>query len=218
MNEFDKFYTKHMCLSSSALNKYKNGLGYYNSGNIISPDGNIIDIFSKLLSERTIFIGSELSSPITNIIKAQLLYLEYDDPTADVKIYIDSPGGQIYTSLGIIDTMDIISCDVETVNVGLAASMGAVLLACGTEGKRKSLKRSRTMIHQPLGYSGFAQASDLEIDAKQIGSLKRELYEILSERTGKSYEKIVEDGDRDYWMNAKEAKDYGIIDEIVSKR
>jgi ATP-dependent Clp protease protease subunit len=159
-----------------------------------------------------------MESDICNIVKAQLLYLEQLDSEKDIKIYIDSPGGSVYSGLGLLDTMEYIKPDIVTVNTGLAASMAAVLLCSGAKGKRKALKRSRTMIHQPLGYLGFAQASDFEIDAKEINSLKRELYEIISERTGKSYERVEKDSDRDYWMTAEEALKYGMIDEIIKPK
>lgn len=159
-----------------------------------------------------------MDSDVCNIIKAQLLYLDQIDPGEDIKIYIDSPGGSVYSGLGLLDTMDYISSDIVTINTGLAASMAALVLCSGTKGKRKALKRSRTMIHQPLGYTGFAQASDIEIDAREINSLKKELYEIISERTGQKYDRVNKDGDRDYWMSADDAKKYGMIDEIIKNR
>jgi ATP-dependent Clp protease protease subunit len=178
----------------------------------------MIDIFSKLIDNRIIFLCTEMESDICNIIKAQLLYLEQQDPERDIKIYIDSPGGSVYSGLGLLDTMDYIKPDIMTINTGLAASMAAVLLCSGADGKRKALKRSRTMIHQPLGYLGFAQASDFEIDAKEINSLKKELYEIISNRTGQDFDKVYKDSDRDYWMTAEEALKYGMIDEIVKRK
>jgi ATP-dependent Clp protease protease subunit len=176
------------------------------------------DLGYKLLDERIIMITGEIDDRMSSMVKTQLLYLEKQSPNEDIKMYIDSPGGSVYSGLGIVDTMEYISCDIETINTGLAASMAAIILCCGTPGKRKSLKRSRCMIHQPLGYTGFAQASDIEIDARQINSLKRELYEIISQKTGQKIDKVHKDSDRDYWMSAEEAKNYGMIDTILTKR
>jgi ATP-dependent Clp protease protease subunit len=144
--------------------------------------------------------------------------LEQLDNKKDIKIYLDSPGGSVYSGLGLLDTVEYIKPDVITINTGLAASMAAVILCSGTKGKRKALKRSRTMIHQPLGYLGFSQASDIEIDAKEINSLKKELHQIISDKTGQIYEKVEKDSDRDYWMNAEEALKYGMIDEIIKSK
>lgn len=185
---------------------------------VSSENQTLIDIHAKLLEDRIIFLTGEIDDWMCDVIKAQLLYLEQIDPNSDISIYINSPGGSVYSGLGLLDTMEYIKPDISTINTGLAASMAAVILCSGTKGKRKSLKRSRTMIHQPLGYTGFAQASDMEIEAKQINSLKKELYEIISEKTGQPYEKVSKDGDRDYWMSAQESKKYGMIDEILIKR
>lgn len=176
-----------------------------------------INAFSRLLDERIIILSGEIDDYLGEIIKVNLLYLESvsDD---DISIYINSGGGSVYAGLGLIDTMEFIKPDVVTVNTGLAASMAATILCSGTKGKRKALKRSRTMIHQPLSYTGFAQASDIEIDAKHINSIKTELYEIISDKTGQAYDKVQKDGDRDYWMSAKDAKRYGMIDLILDKR
>lgn len=182
---------------------------------LIESNGLSVDIFSKLLDERVIFLSDEIDSDVCAIVKAQLLYLESESDD-DIKIYIDSPGGSVYSGLGLLDVMDYVSPDIVTINTGLAASMGAVILCAGTKGKRKALKRSRTMIHQPLGFGGWMQqASDMEIEAKEINSLKKELYEIISERTGQPYDRVSKDGDRDYWMTATDAKKYGMIDEII---
>lgn len=182
---------------------------------LIESNGLSVDIFSKLLDERVIFLSDEIDSDVCSIVKAQLLYLESESDD-DIKIYIDSPGGSVYSGLGLLDVMDYVSPDIVTINTGLAASMGAVILCAGTKGKRKALKRSRTMIHQPLGFGGWMQqASDMEIEAKEINSLKKELYEIISERTGQPYDRVSKDGDRDYWMTAIDAKKYGMIDEII---
>jgi ATP-dependent Clp protease protease subunit len=176
-----------------------------------------VDIFSKLLEDRIIFLSTDVDDYVCNIIKAQLIYLETESDK-DIKIYIDSGGGSVYSGLGLLDVMDFVKPDIITVNTGLAASMAAVILCSGTKGKRKALRRSRTMIHQPLGYTGYAQATDMEIEAKEINSLKKELYEIISESTGQVYDKVYKDSERDYWMTAAEAKKYGMIDEIVQKR
>lgn len=190
-----------------------------NSNFIIDHDkGFMLDIYTKLLNDRIVFLNDEIDNYTSELIKNQLLYLEQLDHKKDIKMYINSPGGSVYDGLGILDTMDFIRPDIITVNTGLAASMAAVILCAGSKGKRKSLKRARTMIHQPIGYTGYAQASDIEIDAKEINSLKRELYEIISENTGQKFEKVEKDSDRDYWMTSEEAKSYGIIDEIVKPR
>lgn len=203
--DFKKF-AKSKGVSEKIINNY--------SPQIINNDGNIIDIYSQMLSERIIFLSSEVDNYTSNMIKSQLLYLNTISDE-DISIYIDSPGGSVYTGLGILDIMDFVECDIQTVNIGLAASMAAVILAYGKEGKRKTLKRSRTMIHQPLGYSGYAQASDIEISAKEIVSVKEELFQVLSDCTNQPYEKIANDSDRDYWMNGTQAKDYGIVDIIL---
>jgi len=185
---------------------------------LIESNGMSVDIFSKLLDERVIFLSDEIDSDVCAIVKAQLLYLETESDD-DISIYIDSPGGSVYSGLGLLDVMDFVRPDIVTINTGLAASMGAVILCSGAKGKRRALKRSRTMIHQPLGYGGWMQqASDMEIEAKEINSLKKELYEIISDRTGQAYDRVSKDGDRDYWMTADDAKKYGMIDEIILKR
>lgn len=192
----------------------------YNNSNFIidNEKGFMLDIYTKLLNDRIVFLNDEIDTYSSELVKSQLLYLEQLDSKKDIKMYINSPGGSVYDGLGILDTMDYIRPDVITINTGLAASMAAVILCAGTKGKRKSLKRSRTMIHQPIGYTGYAQASDIEIDAREINSLKKELYEILSDRTGQKYDKVEKDSDRDYWMTAEESLKYGIIDEIIKPR
>jgi len=192
----------------------------HNNSNFIidNEKGFMLDIYTKLLNDRIVFLNDEIDNYTSELIKNQLLYLEQLDHKKDIKMYINSPGGSVYDGLGILDTMEFIRPDVVTINTGLAASMAAVILCSGTKGKRKSLKRARTMIHQPIGYTGYAQASDIEIDAKEINSLKKELYEIISENTGQKFEKVEKDSDRDYWMTASEAKLYGIIDEIIKPR
>lgn len=185
---------------------------------LLEDNGMPVDVFSKLLDDRIIFLSTEIDSDVCNIIKAQLLYLESESDD-DIKIYIDSPGGSVYSGLGLLDVMDFVKPDIITINTGLAASMGAVILCSGTKGKRKALKRSRTMIHQPMSYGGYVQqASDMEIEAKEMNSIKKELYEIISDMTGQNYDRVSKDGDRDYWMTAIEAKKYGMVDEIVAKR
>jgi len=173
-----------------------------------------MDVFSRLMMDRIIFLGMEISDQIANVIQAQLLFLESTDASKDIQIYINSPGGSVYAGLGIYDTMQFIKPDVATICTGMAASMAAVLLCAGTKGKRSGLTHSRIMIHQPLGgVSG--QASDIEITAREIIILKKELYEIISKHSGQPYKKVFEDGDRDYWMKSDKALKYGMIDEIL---
>ncbi len=173
------------------------------------------DVFSKMLSNRITFLSGEINLYSCEILKSQILYLDSLDDK-DITIYINSPGGSVYDGLGLLDIMEYVSSDIVTINTGLAASMGAIILCSGTKGKRKALKRSRTMIHQPLSF-GYAQqqASDLEIEAKEINLLKRELCEIISKKTNQKYNKVVQDCDRDYWLSAKDSLDYGLIDTIV---
>jgi ATP-dependent Clp protease protease subunit len=216
--DFKKFATNHLNINSIYFDDYFKKIS--NKSSQFMDDGfspALFDIFSKLLNERIVFLNTDLESGVCNLIKAQLLYLESisDD---DISIYIDSPGGSVYSGLGLLDVMEYIKPDIETINTGLAASMAAIILCSGKKGKRKALKRSRTMIHQPLGYAGWQQASDMEIEAREMNDLKKELYEIISDRTGQKYDKVYKDGDRDYWMNAKVAKEYGMIDEIITKR
>ncbi len=219
-NDFRKFANKQGISSTYVDGYFRKIQKQNNTLHIIddSVDGVVVDVYSKLLDSRIIFLATEMDSEICNIIKAQLLYLENADPEKDIKIYIDSPGGSVYSGLGLLDIMDFVKPDIVTINTGLAASMAAVLLCSGTKGKRKALKRSRTMIHQPLGYAGFQQASDMEIEAREINSLKKELYELISEKTGQAYDRVHKDSDRDYWMNAEEARKYGMIDEVIIKR
>jgi ATP-dependent Clp protease protease subunit len=211
-SDFDKF-AKDKNVNSTYLHKYKK-----NSTGFFEPSNHPADVFGKLLEKRIILLTGEVDDYICDLIKAQLLYMEsFSDE--DITLYICSGGGDVYSGLGLLDVMDFIKPDIITVNTGLAASMAAVLLCGGTKGKRKALKRSRTMIHQPMtGFGSYAQASDMEIEAKEINSLKRELYEIISENTGQIYDKVYKDSDRDYWMTAAEAKKYGMIDEIIQKR
>ena len=206
-------------VNGSTLDDYFRKLQKRNfTTHLLEDNGMPVDVFSKLLDDRIIFLSTEIDSDVCNIIKAQLLYLESESDD-DIKIYIDSPGGSVYSGLGLLDVMDFVKPDIITINTGLAASMGAVILCSGTKGKRKALKRSRTMIHQPMSYGGYVQqASDMEIEAKEMNSIKKELYEIISDMTGQNYDRVSKDGDRDYWMTAIEAKKYGMVDEIVTKR
>ena len=175
-----------------------------------------MDVFSRLMMDRIIFMGTAINDQVANIIQAQLLFLESTDSSKDIQIYINSPGGSVYAGLGIYDTMQFIKPDVATICTGMAASMGAVLLCAGEKGKRSGLPHSRVMIHQPLG-GAQGQASDIEITAREIITLKEELYNIISKHSGQSYEKVYEDSDRDYWMKADRAKEYGMIDEILTR-
>lgn len=215
-SDFEK-YLKSKKIGSSYQKHYTSICGQMMDDpmmNMYSPT----DVFQRLLKERILILGGEMDDNLCEMLKANLLYLESLDPDKDIKIYCNSPGGSVYSGLGLLDIMDYIKPEICTINTGLAASMAAIILCSGTKGKRKALKRSRTMIHQPISYIGFAQASDIEIDSREILSLKKELYEIVSDRTGQVYDKVHKDSDRDYWMNSEEAKRYGMIDEIIIKR
>ena len=219
-DEFKKYALKHKGISSLSLHRMESATASYITPNIIEERQlNIasMDVFSRLMMDRIIFLGVPIDDDVSNIIMAQLLFLESTDPGKDIQIYFNSPGGSIYAGLGIYDTMQYINCDVATICTGLAASMSAVLMTAGTKGKRSALKHSRIMIHQPMsGVQG--QASDIEITAREIMKTKRELYEILAAHSGVSVRKIEKDADRDYWLSAREAKEYGLIDEVLSKR
>jgi len=217
--EFQKYATKHKGISSLHLNEFSSMHGNYISPTIIEErQMNVasMDVFSRLMMDRIIFLGVGINDHVANIIQAQLLFLESVDAQKDILIYLNSPGG-VYAGLGIYDTMQYINPDVSTICTGMAASMGAVLLCAGAEGKRTALKHSRVMIHQPLG-GAQGQASDIEITAREIQKLKKELYEIISEHSGKSYKEVWKDSDRDYWMTAEEAKAYGMIDEVLERK
>ena len=175
-----------------------------------------VDVFSRLMADRIIFLGTPIDDYIANIIQAQMLFLESTDAKRDIQIYINSPGGSVYAGLGIYDTMQFIAPDVATICTGMAASMAAVLLCAGTDGKRTALQHSRVMIHQPLG-GAQGQATDMEITVKEILKLKKELYEIISNHSGQTLDKVQKDGERDYWMKSEEAKSYGMIDEVLTK-
>lgn len=214
-SEFEKYATGHHRINSLYLNDYVKNLTPYI---IEERQLNVaqMDVFSRLMMDRIIFLGTGIDDQVANIIQAQLLFLESVDAKKDIQIYLNSPGGSVYAGLGIYDTMQYISPDVATICTGMAASMGAVLLCAGAHGKRTALKHSRVMIHQPLG-GAQGQASDIEITAREILKLKKELYDIIAEHSGQPYEKVSEDSDRDYWMRAEEAKEYGMIDEVLVK-
>jgi ATP-dependent Clp protease protease subunit len=216
-DEFRKYAIKHQGISSSTVDSFTSMMNNYISPTIIEErQMNVasMDVFSRLMMDRIIFLGVPINDYVANIIQAQLLFLESVDAKKDIQIYLNSPGGGVYAGLGIYDTMQYIAPDVATICTGMAASMGAVLLCAGAEGKRTALKHSRVMIHQPLG-GAQGQASDIEITAREIQKLKKELYTIISDHSGKSYDEVWKDGDRDYWMTSSEAKEYGMIDEVL---
>jgi ATP-dependent Clp protease protease subunit len=223
--EFKKYATKHLGLNSLYVDKYAEITaevsGIYNlTPNIIEErqmNAVAMDIFSRLMMDRIIFLGVPIYDNVANIIMGQLLFLESTNPNRDIQIYINSPGGSVYAGLAIYDTMQYISSDVATICTGMAASMGAVLMTAGEKGKRTALPHSRIMIHQPLG-GAQGQASDIEITYKEISKLKKELYDILAHHSGQPYDRIEKDSDRDYWMTAEEAKEYGMIDEVLGQR
>jgi ATP-dependent Clp protease protease subunit len=210
-NEFMKYAVKHRGMSSNGVGSYINSVyADYISPTIIEERQlNVaqMDVFSRLMMDRIIFMGTGINDYVANIIQAQLLFLESSDAKRDITIYVNSPGGSVYAGLGIYDTIQYIQPDVSMVCTGMAASMGAVLLCSGTKGKRSALKHARVMIHQPLG-GAEGQASDIEITAREIQKLKKELYEIIANHSGKDYDQVWKDSDRDYWMTAQEAKDY----------
>lgn len=216
-DEFRKYAIKHKGISSATYDKYMSVHNDYISPTIIEERQlNVasMDVFSRLMMDRIIFLGVGINDYVANIIQAQLLFLESVDSKKDIQIYLNSPGGSVYAGLGIYDTMQYITPDVATICTGMAASMGAVLMCAGQKGKRTSLPHARVMIHQPLG-GAEGQASDIEITAREIQKLKKELYEIIAKHSGQDYEKVWKDSDRDYWMTAEEAKAYGMIDEIL---
>ena len=220
MDEFRKYAIKHRGISSTTFDKYTSVVTNYLNPTIIEERQlNVaqMDVFSRLMMDRIIFLGVPIDDTVANVIQAQLLFLESSDNSRDITIYINSPGGSVYAGLGIYDTMQLISPEIQTVCTGLAASMASVLLCAGTKGRRAALSHSRVLIHQPLG-GAEGQASDIEITAREIGKLKHELYEIIAKHSGQPFDKIWADGDRDYWMTAEEALEYGMIDEILSKR
>jgi ATP-dependent Clp protease protease subunit len=219
MDEFSKYAIHHRGLNRLTLEKYKTISENYISPTIIEERQlNIatMDVFSRLMMDRIIFLGVPIDDYVANIIQAQLLFLESVDSKKDIQIYLNTPGGSVYAGLGIYDTMQYINPEVATICTGMAASMGAILLCAGAKGKRTALPHSRVLIHQPMG-NAEGQASDIEITAREIQKLKKELYEIISRHSGQTYNKILKDADRDYWMTADEAKAYGMIDEILIK-
>jgi ATP-dependent Clp protease protease subunit len=215
-NEFKKYATRHLGINSIALEQYAD---YINPMIIEERPMNVasMDVFSRLMMERIIFLGVPIYDDVANIIQAQLLFLQSTDANRDITMYINSPGGSVSAGLGIYDTMQLITPDVATICTGMAASMAAVLLTAGQTGKRSALQHSRVMIHQPLG-GAEGQASDIEIAAREIVKIKEELYNILSQHTGQAMEKIIADGDRNYWMTSEEALNYGMIDKVLGKK
>ncbi|MDY4882101.1 MAG: ATP-dependent Clp endopeptidase proteolytic subunit ClpP, partial [Muribaculaceae bacterium] len=215
-DDFRKYAVKHLGMNGLALDQYTSHISdnYYVSPTIIEErklNMAQMDVFSRLMMDRIIFLGTQVDDYAANVIQAQLLYLDTSEPGKDISIYINSPGGSVYAGLGIYDTMQYISSDVSTICTGMAASMAAVLLVAGEKGKRFALKHSRVMIHQPLG-GVQGQASDIEITAREILKLKKELYTIISDHSGVDFAKVEADSDRDYWMTAAEAQEYGMID------
>ena len=224
-NEFRKYAVHHLGMSGNSLDSYAKQMSQY-SGSVSNMTPNIVeerqmratvlDVFSRLMADRIIFFGTPVDDYIANVITAQLLFLESADPKKDIIMYVNSPGGSVYAGLGIYDTMQYVSPDVATICTGMAASMGAVLLAAGTAKKRSALPHARVMIHQPsAGMQGTS--ADMEISLKQTIELRKDLYNILANHTGQTYEKIDKDSDRDYWMRAAEAKAYGLIDEVLDR-
>ena len=220
MNDFRKYATKHLGMDGLVLDDVmKTQAQYMNPYILEERQLNVtqMDVFSRLMMDRIIFLGTEVNDYTANTLQAQLLYLDSVDPGKDISIYINSPGGSVYAGLGIYDTMQFVSSDVATICTGMAASMAAVLLVAGAEGKRSALTHSRVMIHQPLG-GVQGQASDIEIEAREIQKLKKELYTIIADHSHTDYEKVWNDSDRNYWMTAEEAKAYGMIDQVLTKK
>ncbi|GAB6120529.1 ATP-dependent Clp endopeptidase proteolytic subunit ClpP [Dysgonomonas termitidis] len=216
-NEFKKYATKHLGMNGLALDKYVDITSSYISPTIIEERQlNVaqMDVFSRLMMDRIIFLGTQIDDYTANVIQAQLLYLDSADSGKDISIYINSPGGSVYAGYGIYDTMQFINSNVSTICTGIAASMAAVLLVAGEKGKRFALKHSRVMIHQPLG-GAQGQASDIEITAREIGKIKKELYTIIADHSGQPFDRVEKDSDRDYWMTSAEAKDYGMVDDVL---
>ena len=219
-NDFRKYATKHLGINGLVLDEVMSAQAQYMNPYILEErqlNVTQMDVFSRLMMDRIIFLGTQIDDYVANTIMAQLLFLEQADPGKDISIYLNSPGGSVTAGLGIYDTMQFISSDVATICTGMAASMAAVLLVAGQEGKRSALPHSRVMIHQPLG-GVQGQASDIEIEAKEIMKFKKELYTIISEHSHTPYDKVWNDSDRNYWMTAQEAKEYGMIDQILAKK
>ncbi|MDR0543712.1 MAG: ATP-dependent Clp endopeptidase proteolytic subunit ClpP [Dysgonamonadaceae bacterium] len=220
MEDFKKYATGHLGMNSLVLDDViKAQREYLNPYILEERQMNVtqLDVFSRLMMDRIIFLGTQIDDYTANTLQAQLLYLDTADPGKNISIYINSPGGSVYAGYGIYDTMQFVSSKVATICTGMAASMAAVLLVAGEKGHRSALKHSRVMIHQPLG-GVQGQASDIEITAREILKIKEEIYTIIAEHSGQSYEKVLKDGDRDFWMNAEEALAYGMVDQILTKR
>ena len=219
-NEFLKFANQGRGISTMTLHRYQTATDRYINPTIIEERQlNVasMDVFSRLMMDRIIFLGVPIDDDVANIIQAQLLFLSSNDPSSDISLYLNTPGGQVSSGLGIYDTMQLVEPDVATICTGMAASMGSVLLCAGAKGKRSILPHARVLIHQPLG-GAQGQATDILIAAKEIEKLRVELFNIISEHSGQPYEKVFADGERDYWMTAKEALEYGMVDEILTKR
>ncbi len=217
--DFNKYAVGHRGISSMSLHKYTSVYTNYISPTIIEERQlNVaqMDVFSRLMMDRIIFLGVPIDDHVANIVQAQLLYLESADSSKDIQVYLNTPGGSVYAGLGIYDTMQYIGSDVATICTGMAASMGAILLCAGEPGKRTALKHSRILMHQPMG-GAQGQASDIEITAREILKLKNELYEIIAKHSKQDAEKIWKDADRDYWLTSQEAKEYGMIDEVLDR-
>ena len=215
--EFEKYAVKHRGISSNTLDGYQKYQVNNLTPNIIEErpmNIAVMDVYSRLMMDRIIFLGYPINDEVANIVTAQLLFLESTDRTRDIQMYINSPGGSVYSGLGVYDTMQYITPDVSTICIGMAASMGAVLMCAGTKGKRTALKHSRVMMHQPSGAIG-GQATDIEITVGEIRKLKRELYDVISFHTGKPVKQVEKDCDRDYWLTGEEAKEYGLVDEVL---
>lgn len=220
IEDFRKYATKHIGVNSQVLDDViKAQAGYLNPYILEERQLNVtqLDVFSRLMMDRIIFLGTEINDYTANVLQAQMLYLDSVDNGKDISIYINSPGGSVYAGLGIYDTMQFISSDVQTICTGMAASMAAVLLVAGKEGKRSALPHSRIMIHQPMG-GAQGQASDIEITAREIQKLKKELYTIIADHSHQSFDKVWADSDRDYWMTSEEAKEYGMIDQVLTRK
>lgn len=219
-DDFKKFATKHLGINSMVLDDVMKAQSQYLNPYILEErqlNVTQMDVFSRLMMDRVIFLGTQIDDYTANTLQAQLLYLDSVDSGRDISIYINSPGGSVHAGLGIYDTMQIINSDVSTICTGMAASMAAVLLVAGTEGKRSALTHSRVMIHQPMG-GVQGQASDIEITAREIQKLKKELYTIISDHSHQPFEKVWADSDRDYWMTAKEAQEYGMVDSVLIRK
>ncbi|MCH5176879.1 MAG: ATP-dependent Clp endopeptidase proteolytic subunit ClpP [Prevotellaceae bacterium] len=220
MTDFRKYATGHLGVNSQVLDDViKSQAGYLNPYILEERQLNVtqLDVFSRLMMDRIIFLGTEVNDYTANVLQAQMLYLDSIDSAKDISIYINSPGGSVSAGLGIYDTMQFINSDVQTICTGMAASMAAVLLVAGTKGKRSALPHSRVMIHQPMG-GAQGQASDIEITAREIQKLKKELYQIIADHSGQPFDKVWADSDRDYWMTSDEAKEYGMIDEVLKRK